>query len=158
MIRRPPRSTLFPYTTLFRSRPGEQPERRERIHHLEHRQPVHAGRAVTHHRGSRALRPRVGEEVVGVEPLALEREEKAARPQASRVGGHPAEAQPCGRRHTECSGDGLRVPGGHRPTRNAECGMWRVELTCNVACRATLTLTFRIPHSALRTGPFTPPP
>src|SRR2546430_10426804 len=25
MIRRPPRSTLFPYTTLFRSRPGESP-------------------------------------------------------------------------------------------------------------------------------------
>src|SRR5256885_6761416 len=24
MIRRPPRSTLFPYTTLFRSRPGGQ--------------------------------------------------------------------------------------------------------------------------------------
>src|SRR5687767_15564583 len=24
MIRRPPRSTLFPYTTLFRSRPGEE--------------------------------------------------------------------------------------------------------------------------------------
>src|SRR2546428_7292668 len=24
MIRRPPRSTLFPYTTLFRSAPGEQ--------------------------------------------------------------------------------------------------------------------------------------
>src|SRR2546427_4491064 len=26
MIRRPPRSTLFPYTTLFRSRVAEQPE------------------------------------------------------------------------------------------------------------------------------------
>src|SRR2546422_2053348 len=26
MIRRPPRSTLFPYTTLFRSRDGEQPD------------------------------------------------------------------------------------------------------------------------------------
>src|SRR3712207_8454084 len=26
MIRRPPRSTLFPYTTLFRSRPLEPPE------------------------------------------------------------------------------------------------------------------------------------
>src|SRR3712207_7209724 len=26
MIRRPPRSTLFPYTTLFRSRPGEPDE------------------------------------------------------------------------------------------------------------------------------------
>src|SRR5438270_1404334 len=25
MIRRPPRSTLFPYTTLFRSRPGREP-------------------------------------------------------------------------------------------------------------------------------------
>src|SRR3712207_6875870 len=25
MIRRPPRSTLFPYTTLFRSRPGSRP-------------------------------------------------------------------------------------------------------------------------------------
>src|SRR3712207_7577472 len=26
MIRRPPRSTLFPYTTLFRSLPGSSPE------------------------------------------------------------------------------------------------------------------------------------
>src|SRR5947207_7680999 len=29
MLRRPPRSTLFPYTTLFRSRPGEQQMRKE---------------------------------------------------------------------------------------------------------------------------------
>src|SRR2546422_6767042 len=28
MIRRPPRSTLFPYTTLFRSRPGSDSRRR----------------------------------------------------------------------------------------------------------------------------------
>src|SRR5215203_6923341 len=28
MIRRPPRSTLFPYTTLFRSRPGRAERRR----------------------------------------------------------------------------------------------------------------------------------
>src|SRR2546426_1922251 len=27
MIRRPPRSTLFPYTTLFRSKPSSSPER-----------------------------------------------------------------------------------------------------------------------------------
>src|SRR3712207_9464378 len=41
MIRRPPRSTLFPYTTLFRSdpkqaeQPGEEPDRRhaERAEH-----------------------------------------------------------------------------------------------------------------------------
>src|SRR5438128_3770292 len=30
MIRRPPRSTLFPYTTLFRSRAGTRPCRRRR--------------------------------------------------------------------------------------------------------------------------------
>src|SRR2546422_4502398 len=30
MIRRPPRSTLFPYTTLFRSRPASQPVRNTR--------------------------------------------------------------------------------------------------------------------------------
>src|SRR3712207_7648827 len=29
MIRRPPRSTLFPYTTLFRSERGKQPDRRQ---------------------------------------------------------------------------------------------------------------------------------
>src|SRR2546429_7120832 len=30
MIRRPPRSTLFPYTTLFRSRPGVVPAKSRR--------------------------------------------------------------------------------------------------------------------------------
>src|SRR3712207_7943171 len=38
MIRRPPRSTLFPYTTLFRSKPGAEGEshngRRGRHHHV----------------------------------------------------------------------------------------------------------------------------
>src|SRR3712207_7698091 len=32
MIRRPPRSTLFPYTTLFRSRSEEGDLRRRRVH------------------------------------------------------------------------------------------------------------------------------
>src|SRR3712207_8953281 len=32
MIRRPPRSTLFPYTTLFRSRERRRPESRAGIH------------------------------------------------------------------------------------------------------------------------------
>src|SRR5262245_64136739 len=31
MIRRPPRSTLFPYTTLFRSTVGLDPEHRDRM-------------------------------------------------------------------------------------------------------------------------------
>src|SRR3712207_6976833 len=33
MIRRPPRSTLFPYTTLFRSRADERREARDRPEH-----------------------------------------------------------------------------------------------------------------------------
>src|SRR3712207_7585043 len=32
MIRRPPRSTLFPYTTLFRSRQREQHQERDGLH------------------------------------------------------------------------------------------------------------------------------
>src|SRR2546422_11429492 len=35
MIRRPPRSTLFPYTTLFRSQYVEVQARGERVTHLE---------------------------------------------------------------------------------------------------------------------------
>src|SRR6476620_12162645 len=44
MIRRPPRSTLFPYTTLFRSHPAEQPDAlRERAadQHGRHRSEEH---------------------------------------------------------------------------------------------------------------------
>src|SRR6266850_6230519 len=36
MIRRPPRSTLFPYTTLFRSRPAALPDTFRRGHHGAH--------------------------------------------------------------------------------------------------------------------------
>src|SRR2546430_4158275 len=67
MIRRPPRSTLFPYTTLFRSSD------------LEERQPVHGRRAAAHDRGGGALALRVREEVMGVEALALERDEQGDR-------------------------------------------------------------------------------
>src|SRR3712207_8316226 len=36
MIRRPPRSTLFPYTTLFRSRPPQKrPDARQELGHRE---------------------------------------------------------------------------------------------------------------------------
>src|SRR3712207_7830816 len=37
MIRRPPRSTLFPYTTLFRSPQGAGPGRRDRLRRLQER-------------------------------------------------------------------------------------------------------------------------
>src|SRR5438874_7706521 len=46
MIRRPPRSTLFPYTTLFRSELGDSRGRRLRRHALlvTARRPVHEAR------------------------------------------------------------------------------------------------------------------
>src|SRR5438270_8515678 len=37
MIRRPPRSTLFPYTTLFRSQDGRRRPQRRRHCHLDQR-------------------------------------------------------------------------------------------------------------------------
>src|SRR3712207_7025141 len=64
MIRRPPRSTLFPYTTLFRSLgPGEFRERDEGA--------VAAGRArpaLRADRGGRRLRPHHGPRLRGHEP------------------------------------------------------------------------------------------
>src|SRR2546425_7000088 len=41
MIRRPPRSTLFPYTTLFRSELAGRPRHRVRRAHALHRLRVH---------------------------------------------------------------------------------------------------------------------
>src|SRR3712207_7530661 len=41
MIRRPPRSTLFPYTTLFRSRPEREHEPRELVDEQLRRLDVH---------------------------------------------------------------------------------------------------------------------
>src|SRR2546430_4392481 len=41
MIRRPPRSTLFPYTTLFRSVRGRR--RKERAYRKSHHQAAHVG-------------------------------------------------------------------------------------------------------------------
>src|SRR5256885_3847330 len=40
MIRRPPRSTLFPYTTLFRSRRGRRPARCARFLRTAQRAPA----------------------------------------------------------------------------------------------------------------------
>src|SRR2546427_5596909 len=55
MIRRPPRSTLFPYTTLFRSRAPDQDTRRPRLRRRG-REPVQVpGGAVPHLHGF--LRP-----------------------------------------------------------------------------------------------------
>src|SRR5436190_17617812 len=49
MIRRPPRSTLFPYTTLFRSRRVRPPDRRP----IHHRGPRHRATAAAREEGRR---------------------------------------------------------------------------------------------------------
>src|SRR3712207_8616678 len=57
MIRRPPRSTLFPYTTLFRSHPGfdNGPRRsREESHHASTDEPPRDDRSRRHARPARA--------------------------------------------------------------------------------------------------------
>src|SRR5437660_6230123 len=48
MIPRPPRSTLFPYTTLFRSHPGAMLTAAHRLHAVEN-----PARAFCHRRGNR---------------------------------------------------------------------------------------------------------
>src|SRR2546425_4869100 len=49
MIRRPPRSTLFPYTTLFRSCPSDAAPQIDLVGHVEAKQDV-AAAAMTHAR------------------------------------------------------------------------------------------------------------
>src|SRR5690242_20868197 len=58
-IRRPPRSTLFPYTTLFRSQPARR-HFRQHVGGRERREVQHvvAARQVLHHERGRAPRQR----------------------------------------------------------------------------------------------------
>src|SRR3989441_2547379 len=55
MIRRPPRSTLFPYTTLFRSAPDQDRGNRDRERRGDAEQP--ALQPVAHHRRGGGLPP-----------------------------------------------------------------------------------------------------
>jgi len=66
MIRRPPRSTLFPYTTLFRSREREQPAKQ----------------------GHGAVQVVVGHGVRGARPLQ-QRKVMGNQPQSEKDGAHP---------------------------------------------------------------------
>src|SRR5258708_13163067 len=49
MIRRPPRSTLFPYTTLFRSAPAPRILRRHPAGRAGGREEIHSGRRSEEH-------------------------------------------------------------------------------------------------------------
>src|SRR5688572_31106491 len=68
MLRRPPRSTLFPYTTLFRSRTAAGPLARDDRAALEDLATPHAPRLLPCQRAGQALR---ADRAVHAEPLGL---------------------------------------------------------------------------------------
>src|SRR5690242_21201219 len=76
MIRRPPRSTLFPYTTLFRSGAADAPGARAR-------RPTHLGRRRRWlHRGARTRRGAAGGRVLCARPR---RDRKSTRLNSSHM-------------------------------------------------------------------------
>src|SRR3712207_6984095 len=82
MIRRPPRSTLFPYTTLFRSRGGRVRQDARRVSHGGPEHPLRGDRAVP------SLRP-----VLVVEDDASQRATLADWLAAGRSEEHTSELQ-----------------------------------------------------------------
>src|SRR5256885_13232028 len=80
MIRRPPRSTLFPYTTLFRSRSGH-------VHRAEHVDRMGGG----FHFPQEGLAP-----AAGSAPAAPAASARPSKPQRNRSEEHTSELQsPC---------------------------------------------------------------
>src|SRR5689334_23990121 len=79
MLRRPPASTLFPYTTLFRSREGDRGDRRPRRARRRGRHGAPARRARRRRRDAR-----------GGEPA---RERRRGEPRANRSEEHTSELQ-----------------------------------------------------------------
>src|SRR2546430_16095604 len=103
MIRRPPRSTLFPYTTLFRSHRPEDLSGRGRRAHLP------AARAID--RGDRAGAQRSRAPRQALLPASTGRQSRA----------DPREAGPDGPR----DGGEARGVRGPRPTLEREIAFWR---------------------------------
>src|SRR6266705_6648135 len=109
MIRRPPRSTLFPYTTLFRSHPDTRPVLRPgKLPRAQHATTSQLGPAHRHRVApERHPRPRV----VGDQTLALghlgERAPRAPRrleePPGVQKGGLPEARAPRGAERRQCS-------------------------------------------------------
>src|SRR5256885_13328589 len=79
MIRRPPRSTLFPYTTLFRSRCSQLQKRQEKARHLPHLLLRHQQRRRTRRRFALAQRLR------GEQTSFLRRDRKSTRLNSSHL-------------------------------------------------------------------------
>src|SRR3712207_7738149 len=81
MIRRPPRSTLFPYTTLFRSAADRGPDRGAEERPLHRGVQVRLGeeRRVVQRHHDRAARPERQRVVRGVDDVGLDLDRKSTR-------------------------------------------------------------------------------
>src|SRR2546430_10297512 len=88
MIRRPPRSTLFPYTTLFRSR--ENAQCRARVPALPEMLRAHAQ---AHPRADLVARDRRGDELLAAEVAAQLGEREERRQDDGRSEEHTSELQ-----------------------------------------------------------------
>src|SRR2546422_9393405 len=88
MIRRPPRSTLFPYTTLFRSHPTVGALRDEVEGVVLHGEPL-GGRDV-----AQALHDRVRSDAPKVEALEPGQDRRGAQGDLLRLGGREPETDP----------------------------------------------------------------
>src|SRR5947208_13568812 len=71
MIRRPPRSTLFPYTTLFRSPHRRRPHRR--------RPPLHRGQPVRRQGDRKSTRLNSSHQIISYAVFCLKKKKKTTR-------------------------------------------------------------------------------
>ena len=116
------------------ARPGQRAQRSERVLHREERQAVHGRRAPPHDRCGGAFGFGLGEEVVGVEALALEGDEQGAGCQVSGIGGDTAEREIRRRPDPERLRYAVRGPEGHsapssRSTTRSSNGSFTVPIT-----------------------------
>src|SRR5688572_31348336 len=98
MIRRPPRSTLFPYTTLFRSHIGAQ--RLERRHNAEQ----NAGQqrdaeCEEHHQDRKSTRLNSSHSQISYAVFCLKKKTNSTSPSSMRISSRRGEVSRCGKLH-----------------------------------------------------------
>src|SRR5438034_6279682 len=84
MIRRPPRSTLFPYTTLFRSLQRRQPRGGRRQSQLRAQPDPRVGRAQRQGRDRKSTRLNSSHTVISYAVFCLKKKKKTKRPSAKK--------------------------------------------------------------------------
>src|SRR2546422_7241139 len=86
MIRRPPRSTLFPYTTLFRSSPTSWRTRRSWNEHdaVDHDRRRREPPPVCHHRDRKSTRLNSSHGYISYAVFCLKKKKKENEPTAAR--------------------------------------------------------------------------